>query len=155
MIKFRDLTKDSYVWVVFDLNWGKSMSYQYNCYPSEYEIMKCLVIENILDKEETYNYGDRWHDDIVTVNQNYLTILFDNIEYQRSYDDFYDNKVQMTFTAPYTKKGPNIEVFTEESEAKNYVKQLCNNHIDVINKKIEELKFKRSLLEKSIRKIDK
>ena len=153
MIKFSNLIEGSYIWVVWNLNWDKSNPSKYKYYPSEFEIRKSLVLKNQLNVPETHDLGDRWESDIVTIPTNYLTIFFNNIEYRRSYDGFYDDKGQMTFTPPYNKIGPTIEVFTEEQNAKDYVIARCESRIKGIEEKMKELEFEKSLLEKSINKL--
>lgn len=153
MTKFSDLIEGSYIWVVWNLNWDKSKPSEYKFYPSEFEIRKSLVLKNQLNVPETYDRGDRWESNIVTISTNYLTIFFNNIEYRRSYDEFYNDKGQMTFTPPYNKWGPHIEVFTEEQDAKDYVIARCEHRMKGIEEQIKELEFEKSLLEKSINKL--
>lgn len=153
MIKFSNLIEGSYIWVVWNLNWDKSVPLEYKYYPSEFEIRKSLVLKNQLNVPEEHDRGDRWESDIVIIPTNYLTIFFNNIEYKRSYDGFYDDKGQMTFTPPYNKIGPNIEVFTEEQDAKDYVTARCERRMKGIEEQIKELEFEKSLLKKSINKL--
>ena len=150
MNKFSDLKPGSYVYVVHNLNWDKT-----NDYPREYELKKCLVISNEVGKLEEYDMGDRWQSNIVIRTVNYITILFKNIEYQRDYDDFYDNLRNITITPPCDKNGPHIQVFINEDCAKQYIKDTCESSIKLIDEKMEKLNFAKELLEKSINKLNK
>lgn len=154
MKKFSELKNDEFVWVVYDKNWDKHQPSSYIYYPSEYVLEKCNIIKNDLNVAIQVDRGDRWEEDLVTILQNYLSINFHDIEYRRDYSELYNNKGQMSCNpSKYGEHGPWIEIFTEEENAKEYIKAICERDIKNLDEKIEDCNKRKELLFKSLENI--
>ena len=91
MIKYRDLKKGDYIWVVYNRNWEKNIPSQYIYAPSDYQLEKCIVNFNNLNESRTIDYSAPWEEpDPHTFCEHRISINFHGMNYSRFYTDHYD-----------------------------------------------------------------
>lgn len=155
-IFFSDLKQNDYVWVVYDENY-ESYSYSKNQddYIQKYIVKPIKILENCakdrkIDNSDFYDYEDKY----IIYHEHYIKLIINELQYSRYYDDFYDKRGQMPMTPDFYGHGPDIEVFSNEKDAKEYLNYLYNRDIETLKKSIEKKQIKLSILETSFNKIN-
>lgn len=153
---FSDLKQNDYVWVVYDENY-ESYSYSKNQddYIQKYIVKPIKILENYakdrkIDNSDFYDYEDKY----IIYHEHYIKLIINELQYSRYYDDFYDKRGQMLMTPDFYNPGPDIEVFLNEKDAKEYLNYLYNRDIEILKKSIEKKQIKLSILETSFNKIN-
>lgn len=146
-MKFSDLKVGDEIWVVYNKNW-----YNENL-PEEYIIESYIIKDNhseireLSSLREYFLYG---YDNPQYKKEYFISFDFNNQIYSRYYDDFYNEKCQMTMTPKQLCNAPILEIFISKNEAKKYLTLFCNNQIIYFKKKIEQLQDKVIYLNMSI-----
>lgn len=144
-IKFSNLEQGDNIFVVYNIN-------EHNDKYSEYLLEEIPILENKY-VTRTICSGDRYSDEEYAITENFISVDFHGIHYERYYDNFYDERAQMLICPPFLNNGPQIEVFVKKKDAVKYLTEFCERQIKALNNKIEKTKEEIKLLEKSIQNI--
>lgn len=82
---------------------------------------------------------------------NYIKFHFLGLTYERDYNNYYDNKNQMTITSEILENGPILKLFNSEESAKQYMNEFCENLLNRLNKEIQQREDQKKLLKESIK----
>ena len=155
MIKYRDLKKGDYIWVVYNKNWEKDIPSQYKYAPSDYQLEKCIVNFNNLNEPRTIDHSSPWEEsDPHTFYEHRISINFHGINYSRFYTDHYDEYKHMPMSPEYNDHGPWIEVFPNYEWAKEYLIARCNHEINGLKQNIAKEQEKIDILENSLKQVE-
>lgn len=155
MIKYRDLKKGDYIWVVYNKNWEKNIPSQYIYAPSDYQLEKCIVNFNNLNESRTIDHSAPWEEpDPFTIYEHRISINFHGMNYSRFYTDHYDEYEHMPMSPEYNDHGPWIEVFPYYELAKEYLTLQCNHEIEILKNEITDKQERIDILEKSLKQVE-
>ena len=82
---------------------------------------------------------------------NYIKFHFLGFTYERDYNNYYDDKNQMTITSEILENGPILKLFNSEESAKQYMNEFCENLLNQLNIEIQQKEGQKKLLKESIR----
>ena len=154
MIKYRDLKKGDYIWVIYDKNWEKNIPSEYKYAPSDYQLEKCIVNFNNLNESRTIDDSSPWEEpNPHTFCEHRISINFHSMNYSRFYTDHYDEYEHMPISPEYNDHGPWIEVFPNYEWAKEYLIAKCNHEINNLKQNIAEEQEKINILENSLKQV--
>lgn len=138
-MNFRDLKVGDKIWIVYNRNW-----YQEDL-PEEYIIEQCIIEDNhdeLRELSSIHEYSLYEYNNPQYKKEYFISFNFNNQIYSRYYDDFYNERSQMTMTPQQLCNAPILEIFISKNEAKKYLTLFCNNQIIFLKEKIEQLQNK-------------
>ena len=151
-IKFSCLEEGDKIWYVYNENYKE---WNYNLPYNVKEVLKsCIVLKNKKIKIEKSS-SDRFNDHTWTVVENRIEIETEFGIYRRNYDDFYDNKGQMTISGEVFSNNPRIEVFTTKEAAIKYIEVINLRNIEMLNEEIQNRQKQIELCKQSIKNAKK
>jgi len=156
-IFFSDLKQNDYIWVVYNENY-EPYSYLKNQddYIPKYIIKPVKIIDNH-PEDRRFDISDFYsrNAEYRISHEYHIKINVVNIEYSRYYDEFYNKRGQMPMAPNFYDHGPDIEVFSNEKDAKEYLNYLYNRDIEILKNSIEKKQNKFNILQKEYNNIKK
>lgn len=148
-IFFCQLEPGDTIWVVYDKNWDKDVTY------SEYVLIPGKIIEN-KGVNRKIDVSDFYEDSkYVTRFEYWIEVSVEGLSntYRRHYSDTYNEKGQMSLTPEYNDHGPNIEIFVTKDKAKDYLINWCEYLIGGLKEAIQKKQKSLEIYEKTIENI--
>lgn len=147
MKKFKDFQEGETLWVFYNENYKEDL----DKFHAKYSILP-ITIESNESIIREIGSTDYWENS-VSVKEvcNHIKFHFLGFVYERDYNDYYDNKNQMTITNNIWEDGPILELFNSEESAKQYFNDFCKKFLNRLNIEIQQREDQKKLLKESIK----
>ena len=142
MKRFKDFKEGETLWVFYNENYKEDLDKfhaKYSISPITIESNESVIREigkNSIKAKKICNY---------------IKFHFLGFTYERDYNNYYDNKNQITITSEILENGPILKLFNSEESAKQYMNEFCENLLNRLNKEIQQREDQKKLLKESIK----
>lgn len=150
MKRFKDFQEGETLWVFYNENYKEDL----DKFHAKYSILP-IIIESNESIIREIGSTDYWGNSINMKEVcNHIKFHFLGFTYERDYNDYYDDKNQMTITGNSWENGPTLELFNSEENAKHYLNEFCNKVQNKLNIEIQQREDQIKLLKESIKKYE-
>ena len=150
MKRFKDFQEGETLWIFYNENYKEDL----DKFHAKYSILPITIESNesIIREIGIANYWDN----SISMKEacNHIKFHFLEFTYERDYNDYYDDKNQMTITSNIWEDGPTLELFNSEESAKQYFKNFCGKSINRLNIEIQQREDQKKLLKESIKEYE-
>ena len=142
MKRFKDFKKGETLWVFYNENYKEDL----DKFHAKYSISPIIIESNESVIREIGKNSIK-----VKKICNYIKFHFLGFTYERDYNNYYDDKNQITITSEILENGPILKLFNSEESAKRYMNEFCKNLLNRLNKEIRQREDQKKLLKESIK----
>lgn len=147
MKRFKDFQEGETLWIFYNENYKEDL----DKFHAKYSILPITIESNESIIREIGSAG-YWENSISMKEAcNHIKFHFLGFTYERDYNDYYDDKNQMTITSNIWEDGPILELFNSEESAKQYFKDFCEKFLNRLNIEIQQREDQIKLLKESIK----
>ena len=142
MKRFKDFKEGETLWVFYNENYKEDL----DKFHAKYSISPIIIESNESVIREIGKNSIK-----AKKICNYIKFHFLGFTYERDYNNYYDDKNQITITSEILENGPILKLFNSEESAKQYMNEFCENLLNRLNKEIQQREDQKKLLKESIR----
>ena len=142
MKRFKDFKKCETLWVFYNENYKEDL----DKFHAKYSISPIIIESNESVIREIGKNSIK-----AKKICNYIKFHFLGFTYERDYNNYYDDKNQITITSEILENGPILKLFNSEESAKRYMNEFCENLLNRLNKEIQQREDQKKLLKESIK----
>lgn len=142
MKRFKDFKEGETLWVFYNENYKEDL----DKFHAKYSISPIIIESNESVIREIGKNSIK-----AKKICNYIKFHFLGFTYERDYNNYYDDKNQITITSEILENGPILKLFNSEESAKQYMNEFCENLLNQLNKEIQQREDQKKLLKESIR----
>ena len=142
MKRFKDFKEGETLWVFYNENYKEDL----DKFHAKYSISPIIIESNESVIREIGKNSIK-----AKKICNYIKFHFLGFTYERDYNNYYDDKNQMTITSEILENGPILKLFNSEESAKQYMNEFCENLLNRLNKEIQQREDQKKLLKESIK----
>ena len=142
MKRFKDFKEGETLWVFYNENYKEDL----DKFHAKYSISPIIIESNESVIREIGKNSIK-----AKKICNYIKFHFLGFTYERDYNNYYDDKNQMTITSEILENGPILKLFNSEESAKRYMNEFCENLLNRLNKEIQQREDQKKLLKESIK----
>lgn len=142
MKRFKDFKEGETLWVFYNENYKEDL----DKFHAKYSISPIIIESNESVIREIGKNSIK-----AKKICNYIKFHFLGFTYERDYNNYYDDKNQITITSEILENGPILKLFNSEESAKQYMNEFCENLLNQLNKEIRQREDQKKLLKESIR----
>ena len=148
--RFKDFQEGETLWIFYNENYKEDL----DKFHAKYSILP-ITIESNKEIIRERSSGGYWEDSINIIEKcYYIKFHFLGFTYERYYDNYYDDKNQMTITTNIWEDGPILELFNNEESAKQYFGEFSNKFLSRLNIEIKQREDQIKLLKESIKEYE-
>ena len=150
MKRFKDFKKGETLWCFYNENYKEDL----DKFHAKYSILP-ITIESNKEIIRERTSGCWWEDSINIIEKNnHIKFKFLNFDYERYYDNYYDDLNQMPITSNSWQNGPILELFINKNDAEKYLYDFCKKRIKQLSDDIKLKENQINLLKESIKEYE-